>query len=75
MEVKKGENTYNIPGLVVMAGIVTLGVIVSDICETIVQKRKQFQSKGLDRNGWASYFSMRNFPGWDFSEKTKGGTH
>lgn len=40
MEVKKGENTYNIPGLVVMAGIVTLGVIVSDICETIGQKRK-----------------------------------
>ena len=40
MEVKKGENTYSIPDLVVMAGIVTLGVIVSDICETIGQKRK-----------------------------------
>ena len=40
MEVKKGEKTYNIPGLVVMAGIVTLGIIVSDIWETIGQKRK-----------------------------------
>ena len=59
MEVKKGENTYSIPGLVVMAGIVTLGVIVSDICETIGQKRKQFQSKRLDRNGWASFILIK----------------
>ena len=40
MEVKKGENTYNIPGWVIAAGIATVGTIVADVCKTIGQKRK-----------------------------------
>lgn len=40
MEVKKGENTYSIPGWVVAAGIATVGTIVADICKTIAKKQK-----------------------------------
>ena len=40
MEVKKGENTYNVPSWVIAAGIATVGTIVADICKTIGQKRK-----------------------------------
>ena len=39
MEIKKGENTINIPGWVIATGIATLGTIVADICKTIGQKK------------------------------------
>lgn len=40
MEVKKGENTFSIPGWVIAAGIATVGAIVADICKTVEKRRK-----------------------------------
>lgn len=38
MEIKNGEKTYNVPQLVVIAGILTIGGIATDICKTIINK-------------------------------------
>lgn len=40
MDVKKGDRTFTIPGLVVAVGIITIGGIVTDICKTISGKLK-----------------------------------
>lgn len=40
MEVKKGENTTKIPGLVLVAGIITIGAVITDICRTIEKTHK-----------------------------------
>lgn len=38
MEIKKGEKTYNVPQLVLIAGILTIGGIATDICKTVMNK-------------------------------------
>lgn len=38
MEVKKGEKTYKVPELVLIAGILTVGGIAADICKTVMNK-------------------------------------
>ena len=40
MEVKNGEKSVSVPVLAVVAIGATIGVIVTDICRTIGQKRK-----------------------------------
>lgn len=45
MEIKKGEKTYSVPGLVVIAGILTLGGIATDICKTVMNKHNVIGTK------------------------------
>lgn len=56
MEVKKGDNTTKIPGLAIITGIVTVGVIVDSICRTVEKRRKQFRRRGDLDYGVSSLF-------------------
>ena len=40
MEIKKGNNSYSVPGWVIAAGIATVGTIIGNICKTIEETHK-----------------------------------
>ena len=71
MELKKGDKTVAIPGWVIAAGIVTIGTIVSDICKTLVAKKKQVpkQQRVLTDIWLRLSFIFENFPGVGFFNK------
>lgn len=39
MEVKRGNDTVKIPAWVLVAGVATIGTIVTDICRTVAGKK------------------------------------
>ena len=40
LEVKKGDKTWSVPGVVMIAGITTLGTIVAEICKVRIANHK-----------------------------------
>lgn len=37
MEVRKGENTYSVPGWVIAVGAGIIGAAVTDVCKTVAK--------------------------------------